>query len=98
MQINDSMQGFRRHQNCNINECIANALTQTFRNLDEAFYKEQAEIAGKCGATACITLIFGNRAYIANVGDSRAVLCRNGKAINLSHDHKTVSQVLFYAL
>jgi serine/threonine protein phosphatase PrpC len=90
IQINDHANGFRRHKTGNINECIAKALTQTFKNLDEAFYKEQPDLAVKCGATACVMLIFGNRAYIANVGDSRAVLCRNGKALNLSHDHKTV--------
>jgi len=56
---------------------------------------EKPEIAHKCGAAAVIVLIVGNRVYCANVGDSRAILCRNAKAINLSLDHKTVKNLLF---
>eukprot|EP00826_Nyctotherus_ovalis_P035019 TRINITY_DN2965_c0_g1_i9.p1 TRINITY_DN2965_c0_g1~~TRINITY_DN2965_c0_g1_i9.p1 ORF type:complete len:277 (-),score=68.86 TRINITY_DN2965_c0_g1_i9:136-966(-) len=40
------------------------------------------------GCTACVALITKTEIYVANVGDSRAVLCRKGKAIEMSEDHK----------
>lgn len=40
------------------------------------------------GTTALVFLRVGNRVYIANAGDSRAVLCRNGKGVRVSTDHK----------
>ena len=40
------------------------------------------------GCTACLALIRGNKLYVANAGDSRCVLSRSGKAIDLSVDHK----------
>ena len=62
----------------------------TFLNLDENFHKDMNEVSYRCGAAAVVVLIIGNRVYCASVGDSRAILSRNGKAINLSVDHKTV--------
>ena len=40
------------------------------------------------GTTACVVLVTDKEIYCSNSGDSRAVLCRNGEAIELSHDHK----------
>lgn len=40
------------------------------------------------GCTAICALLVDNTLYIANAGDSRAVLCRAGRAENLSQDHK----------
>lgn len=40
------------------------------------------------GSTGVISLISDMHIIVANVGDSRAVLCRNGVACRLSRDHK----------
>lgn len=40
------------------------------------------------GSCAIIAFIFDNKVIIANVGDSRAVISKNKKAIQLSVDHK----------
>ncbi|XP_071710146.1 probable protein phosphatase 2C 75 [Rutidosis leptorrhynchoides] len=40
------------------------------------------------GSTAVIALLTPEYLIVANCGDSRAVLCRNGKAVPLSVDHK----------
>jgi len=45
------------------------------------------------GSTAVTCFIKGNTIYCANAGDSRGVLCRAGKAINLSDDHKPMDPI-----
>nr|XP_043622414.1 probable protein phosphatase 2C 24 [Erigeron canadensis] len=40
------------------------------------------------GSTAVVTVLTPDKIVVANCGDSRAVLCRNGKAVPLSKDHK----------
>ncbi|RXI04318.1 hypothetical protein DVH24_038592 [Malus domestica] len=40
------------------------------------------------GSTAVVAVIAPDKIVVANCGDSRAVLCRNGKAFPLSVDHK----------
>ncbi|GMJ11913.1 ABA-HYPERSENSITIVE GERMINATION 3, ARABIDOPSIS THALIANA PROTEIN PHOSPHATASE 2CA [Hibiscus trionum] len=40
------------------------------------------------GSTAVVAVVTPNKIIIANCGDSRAVLCRNGAALPLSDDHK----------
>jgi Protein phosphatase 2C len=37
------------------------------------------------GCTALVSLVYGNHLYVANAGDCRAVLCRNGEAVRLMH-------------
>lgn len=43
------------------------------------------------GCTACVTLLTRHQLTVANVGDSRAFLCRAGVCVPLSRDHKPES-------
>ena len=40
------------------------------------------------GCTAVVALLVGRDLFVANAGDSRCVVCRDGKAIEMSFDHK----------
>ena len=45
-------------------------------------------VAYRSGTAAIVVLVTPSKIYCANIGDSRAVLCRNNTAEPLSHDHK----------
>lgn len=40
------------------------------------------------GCTAVVALLQGRELYVANIGDSRCVLSRSGRAVDMSADHK----------
>ncbi len=47
------------------------------------------------GSTAASLWVKDNTLYAANVGDSRIIICVNGKKINLTEDHRPTSQAEF---
>eukprot|EP00435_Cladocopium_sp_Y103_P027744 s2739_g6.t2 len=49
---------------------------------------ETQDNAENCGTTAVCCLIQGQEMILAHVGDSRAVLCQQGRAVRLTEDHK----------
>lgn len=65
------------------------AVKQAFLRADQAFAKACQDNELLCsGTTALAALILGRNLLVANAGDCRAVLCKRGKAIDVSRDHK----------
>jgi len=56
--------------------------------VDPAFSNAYITPGGGSGCTAIVALVRKNKLYVANVGDSRCVLSRDGVAIEMSEDHK----------
>ncbi|XP_031500680.1 probable protein phosphatase 2C 39 isoform X2 [Nymphaea colorata] len=64
------------------------AVMKAYQMTDETILDKSGEL-GRGGSTAVTAiLIDGEKLVIANVGDSRAVLCRKGAAKQLSVDHE----------
>lgn len=66
------------------------AMNYAFQELDEKFYKEvEGEEPPHCsGSTVLAALLQGPQLMVANAGDSRAVICKRGRAEDLSRDHR----------
>merc|ERR1712113_401326 len=70
---------------------IHDSLKEGFLQTDQHFLQkaqDQEGFNGDSGSTAVVACIVGSRILCANIGDSRAVLCREGRAVQLSRDHK----------
>lgn len=64
------------------------SISKAYERTDEAILSHTPDL-GRGGSTAVTAiLINGEKLWIGNVGDSRAVLSRGGKAIQMSVDHE----------
>ncbi|XP_042315724.1 integrin-linked kinase-associated serine/threonine phosphatase 2C isoform X1 [Sceloporus undulatus] len=78
-----------------VEKAIRRCLLDTFKHTDEEFLKQASsqKPAWKDGSTATCVLVIDNTLYIANLGDSRAILCRYSEdnqkhtALSLSKEH-----------
>lgn len=61
---------------------------QGIGGLDSHMSNAYTTPGGGSGCTAIAAVVLGNTLYVANVGDSRCVLSRDGKAVEMSEDHK----------
>ncbi|KAJ4206593.1 Protein phosphatase 2C 2, variant 2 [Fusarium falciforme] len=66
----------------------AQGLKDGFLATDRAILNDPKYEEEVSGCTACVSLIAGNKLYLANAGDSRGVLGIKGRAKPLSQDHK----------
>ncbi|TXG62323.1 hypothetical protein EZV62_013686 [Acer yangbiense] len=64
------------------------AIADAYTHTDSEFLKSENNQNRDAGSTASTAILVGNRLLVANVGDSRAVICRGGNAIAVSRDHK----------
>ncbi|KAJ9553242.1 hypothetical protein OSB04_017287 [Centaurea solstitialis] len=80
-------------------ELWRNAINSSFQRMDEMALRLCLCGGGsnncRCGpqlsfmgSTAAVSIVTKDNIFVANCGDSRAVLCRNGRPIPLSVDHK----------
>ncbi|PWZ04062.1 putative protein phosphatase 2C 13 [Zea mays] len=61
---------------------------ETYQKTDIDFLESEASTFRDDGSTASTAILVGDRLYVANVGDSCAVIPKAGKAMALSEDHK----------
>jgi len=66
-----------------IRKILNDAFVKTHQDLDKAAFDAKEQ-----GCTAVAVLLYDNKIYAANAGDSRAVLGSSGQAIALTDDHK----------
>jgi protein phosphatase 1L len=63
------------------------AIDDAYKSTDSEFLESDSS-QNQCGSTASTAVLVGDRLFVANVGDSRAIICRGGNAVAVSKDHK----------
>ncbi|KAJ8747873.1 hypothetical protein K2173_013041 [Erythroxylum novogranatense] len=64
------------------------AISETYKKTDADFLDSEKDTYRDDGSTASTAVLVGNHLYVANVGDSRTIVSKAGRAIPLSEDHK----------
>jgi serine/threonine protein phosphatase PrpC len=75
-----------------INEKLKQAITKA-NEVIVNYGKKRKEARG-LGSTVTVAVVLGSNAYIANVGDSRTYLLRNGQLRAITKDHSLVARLV----
>jgi len=72
-------------------ENIEEILRQTFEELEKEFLEriEEKDLDGLVGSTATAVVILGNQLFVANIGDSDAILYSKGGFKQMTETHST---------
>jgi protein phosphatase len=74
---------------------ISKALQRGVENANLKVYQKAQQLgAGRMGTTLTAAYVLGDMLHVAHVGDSRAYLIRDGRAICLTADHTTVGDMV----
>lgn len=76
------------------NDDVTTSLLNAIRRANAAIHQRAAEnmLRSGMGTTCVAAVLCGNRAYIANVGDSRAYFIRRSQIRQVSQDHSWVAE------
>ena len=87
--------GLKQLKTCGT-KAMKSMLTKAIIKVSGHMRTESMNVLGvmNMGATLVLALLCENRVFIANVGDSRAYLFRNGNLSQLSEDHSAIAQLL----
>lgn len=65
---------------------VVGALENAFKQMDEKIERDRTSYSIDGGCCALVTVCLMGKLYVANAGDSRAIIIRQGKIIEMSHE------------
>ncbi|CAM4683557.1 unnamed protein product [Caretta caretta] len=83
---NDALPRFHLEKAVSCESLVIGAIENAFKRMDEQIEREQTTrlVAGGCCVLAVVYLL--GKVYVANAGDSRAIIIRNGEIIPMSRE------------
>ncbi|KAF8768091.1 Protein phosphatase 1H like protein [Argiope bruennichi] len=79
-------QGFSNDRDVTVDSLIVGALESAFWEMDRLIANDKRQYTMTGGCTALVAVFMFGKLYVANAGDSRAVICRGTKTFPMSND------------